>query len=325
MKCISKIRNIILLSIATALCLSGCTSRTLVREYQSQAASGVWKSQDTLSRSKGLASELCIANENVIPEDMEAMGGSAGLFDLSARETLYAFDVHEKMYPASITKIMTALVFLESYQGDYTDIVTASSNVLITESGAQVCGYKEGDQVTVDQLLHGLLIYSGNDAAIMLAEYAAGSVEEFVNRMNERAIQLGATHTHFVNPHGLSDEEHYTTAYDLYLIFQKVVQIEKFRAIINAQSYEGEYTLASGETKTVSWSSTNQFLTGERETPEGVTVIGGKTGTTKAAGNCLILYCQDSAGGDYISVVLREESKDGLYTDMTKLLGKINK
>ncbi len=325
MKCTNKlVRGIAVL--LSACVLTGCGSSNLVKDYKTNDNGSMWKAQGTKARSQGMAAELCVVNDNIIPEDLASVeAGAAGLFDLSAKEVLYASNIHQKMYPASITKIMTALVFLENYHGDFTDMVTVTDCVYINESGAQLCGYKVGDRVSVDQLLNGLLIYSGNDAANMLAEYTAGSVEEFVNRMNERAVQLGATNTHFVNPHGLNDEEHYTTAYDLYLIFQKVMQYEKFRTVINTQKYEGEYISRDGETKKVVWKSTNRFLSGDETAPEGVVVIGGKTGTTNAAGNCLILLSQNNQGTNYISVALQEPYRDTLYDDMIKLLGKINK
>lgn len=310
--------------LAAVISCSGCGSESLVREYKTADAGRTWKAEHTAQRMQGMAYDLCVTMQDVIPEGMSELKGVAGLFDITHKQVLYASNVHEKVYPASITKIMTALVFLESYQGDMSEKVTVTKNAAITESGAQVCGYKTGDQVSVEQLLNGLLIYSGNDAAMILAEYTAGSVEEFVNRMNECAVQLGATNTHFVNPHGLHDDEHYTTAYDLYLIFQRVMQYDVFREIIHKSSYEGSYELADGGTKKVSWKATNQFLSGSRKAPEGVTVVGGKTGTTNAAGACLILLTQNAAGEDYISVVLREENKDNLYSDMITLLGKIN-
>lgn len=325
MKCTSKTIRVMAACLAVCM-LTGCGSSNLVKDYKTNDNGSMWKAQNAGATARGMAEDLCVTNENIIPKDLASVeAGAAGLFDLTAEEVIYASNIHERMYPASITKIMTALVFLENYYGDFTDVVNITNCVTIHESGAQLCGYKKGDKVTVDQLLNGLLMYSGNDAANMLAEYTAGSVDEFVNLMNQRAVELGATNTHFVNPHGLNDEEHYTTVYDLYLIFNQVMKYDKFREVINATSYEGTYTAASGETKKVSWKSTNRFKSGDATAPEGVVVIGGKTGTTNAAGNCLILLSQNNQGQDYIAVALREPYRDTLYEDMIKLLGKINK
>ena len=151
----------------------------------------------------------------------------------------------------------------------------------------------------------------------------SGSVEAFAERMNEKARQLGATQTHFKNPSGLSDPEHYTTAYDLYLIFNEAMKLPKFREIIGADAYTASYTDAQGNAVSKTWKVGNWYQNGETETPEGLTVLGGKTGTTQAAGYCLIMAEQDEAGKEYISVVLKAENRQGLYKNMTNIITKI--
>ena len=247
----------------------------------------------------------------------------AGLFDLNGHNTLYAKNVHERLYPASLTKVMTALVALEN--GSVDSVLTASANVRNLESGATKCGLAEGDQMTLDQALHLLLISSANDAAVMIAEGIAGSVEAFADLMNEKALSLGATNTHFTNPHGLSDEEHYTTVYDMYLIMDAAVDYSLFNEIIGMDSYTTVYTQAGGSPKEITVSNSNYYLRGEAEVPSGITVLGGKTGTTSAAGSCLILLSRDSGSNPYISVILHAQSRDVLYTEMTDLLEEINK
>lgn len=324
MKCISKSIAIALTIVCAVGCLCGCSDAKLVMEYKSANNTTLYSTDKNTAKLSGMAANLCVASGQIIPEGMGTLQASAGLFDLTNQEVLYANNIHERMYPASITKIMTALLLFESYSGDFTDTVVASENVKITESGAQLCGFQQGDSLTIDQLLHGLLVYSGNDAAVMIAEYVAGSEEAFVEMMNQRAIKLGATNTHFTNPHGLSDENHYTTAYDLYLMFNKVMQYDKFREVIGSKSYESEYTTAAGTAKKISLETTNLFLKGEKEVPQNAVVIGGKTGTTSVAGSCLILLSQNTNGNDYISVILKAENKNSLYSEMTELLQKIN-
>ena len=114
---------------------------------------------------------------------------------------------------------MTAVVALK--YGNPDDVITATSNVNITESGAVLCGLKEGDRLTLNQALHALLMKSANDAAVAIAEHIGGSVEQFAEMMNEEARAIGATNSHFVNPHGLTADDHYVTAYDMYLISTK--------------------------------------------------------------------------------------------------------
>ena len=186
------------------------------------------------------------------------------------------------------------------------DMITVSAvSAGITESGAQLCGLKTGDNLTLDQALHALLINSANDAGMAIAEHVGGSVENFAEMMNKEAAELGATNCHFVNPHGLHDENHYVTAYDLYLIFNEAMKYEKFSEIIMMDSYSTTYTDRNGNPKTFDFKTTNLFLQGEYTPPEQITVIGGKTGTTNAAGSCLILLSKDSSGNPYISVVLQ--------------------
>lgn len=254
---------------------------------------------------------------------MAEESGAAALFDLNANEAIYARNVHEKMYPASLTKVMTALVALD--YGRLEQILTASNAVNISEPGAQLCGLVRGDTMTLDQALRIMLLNSSNDAALLIAENIGGSVEGFVEMMNEKAHELGATNTHFTNPHGLTDFDHYTTAYDLYLIFNEAIQYETFNEIIHMTSYQTVFYDKNGKEKNFNKKTTNLFLRGEKEVPGGVTVIGGKSGTTNAAGHCLILLSRDVSGAPYISVVLRAPTLDSLYEEMKDLLAEIKK
>ena len=116
------------------------------------------------------------------------------------------------------------------------------------------------------------------------------------------------------------------TAYDLYLIFNEAFKYPKFREIIEAKAYTADYTNGAGESVSKTWKCSNQFITGERDTPEGVTVLGGKTGTTKAAGYCLIIASKDDASEEnFISVVLKSDSRAHLYDNMTNIISKIVK
>lgn len=248
---------------------------------------------------------------------------AAALFGLDRKEVLYAKNIHERLHPASLTKVVTALVALENGQLDQT--LTATDAVNITESGAVLCGLKRGDTMTLDQALRILLVYSANDAAMLIAENIGGGVEHFVEMMNEKAHELGATNSHFTNPHGLTDSDHYTTAYDLYLLFNAAVQYDTFNEIIHMSGYQTVFYDKDGREKAFDKSNSNRFLQGEYQAPANVTVIGGKTGTTSAAGNCLILLSRDENGSPYISVILRAEGPDILYGRMVDLLDEIHK
>ena len=242
----------------------------------------------------------------------------AGLFDVTTGETLCAQNVYERVHPASLAKIMTALIAIEN--GDLTKTIVATANVGVRESGAQTIGLKEGDRMTLDQALHILLIYSANDVANFVAEGVAGSIERFAVLMNERARSLGATGCHFTNPHGLTDSGQYVTTYDLYLIFNAAMQYQEFREIIDTAQYASSYRRSDGTEVPVSISATNGFLTGAWAVPEGVTILGGKTGTTAAAGHCLIPYFTGRTGEEYVAVVMRTPDAATLQKEMTALL-----
>ena len=159
--------------------------------------------------------------------------------------------------------------------------------------------------------------------AVLIAEGVAGSVEEFVSLMNEEAAAIGATNCNFTNPNGLTEEGHYMTAYDLYLVFQEALQYDLFNQIIQMSSYTSTYRDRNGNEKSLDIKTSNRYLRGSYEMPTNVTVIGGKTGTTIAAGSCLILLARSSDGTPYISVILKDSSGDQLYADMTDLLSVI--
>ncbi len=142
--------------------------------------------------------------------------------------------------------------------------------------------------------------------------------------MNEEAQRLMATNTHFVNSNGLHDTEHYTTAYDLYLIFNECIKHQEFVDIINTKQYTAQITGADGSVRQSDWAQTNFYATGKAEQPAGAAVIGGKTGTTDQAGNCLILLNQAPDSSPYISIVMGADTKDLLYQDMTALINGIS-
>jgi D-alanyl-D-alanine carboxypeptidase len=303
------------------LTVTGCGSTKYDMAYQVNNSVSSYQliNSSTQETAEPFAADLCVAAEDKNNSSVDLSGvAAAALFDTKNLDTVYARNVNERVNPASLTKVMTALVALK--YGSTDQMLTASEKVIITESGAQLCGLKPGDQMTLDQALHILLLYSANDVAILIAEGVAGSVDEFVELMNEEAASIGATNCNFTNPNGLTDEDHYVTAYDLYLIFQEALQYDLFNQIIQMTSYSTVYTDADGNEKSLEMDTTNQYLKGVYEAPAGVTVIGGKTGTTNAAGHCLILLSRSSNGTPYISVIMKDGSREELYTDMTALL-----
>lgn len=228
-----------------------------------------------------------------------------------------------RMYPASTTKVMTALLALK--YGNLTDEVTVPQDSVINEVGASMAGVNPGDVLTLDQLLYGLMLPSGNDAANAIAVHIGGSVENFANMMNEEARRIGAVDTNFVNANGLSDDNHYTTAYDLYLIFNEALKDSRFINYAGCASYNVSYTAADGSQVTKNWKNGNRYITGQVAPPSGVVVEAGKTGTTLSAGSCLVICSENDKGSRYISVVLKSKNRADLYDNMSKLLMKIDK
>lgn len=267
------------------------------------------------------AKDLCVVTDESQYSASDTTSEAAGLFDISDSQVMYSKNVFERLYPASITKVMTALVAIK--YGNLTDLVTVTDDAVITEAGATLAGIHPGDQLTMEQLLYGLMLPSGNDAGAAIAVHIAGSIDAFAELMNQEAQRLGATGTHFVNPHGLNQAEHYTTAYDLYLIFNEALKQPEFRTVTGTTSYTADYTDANGNPVSTTWEGGNWYMVGQRETPEGLTVFSGKTGTTSAAGFCLIMASRDQQEKEYISVVLKAPSRPGLYDNMTNIISKI--
>ena len=309
---------------ALALVSTGCGSTKYDMAYQLNSNVSSYQLLSTTNHEtlEPFAADLCVANKDVNAAGVDLSEvGAAALFDLKNLDTLYAKNINVQVNPASLTKVMTALVAMKHTSGD--TMLTASENVLITEPGAVLCGLKPGDQMTMDQALHILLIHSANDVAVMIAEGVSDSVDDFVALMNEEAKELGATNCNFTNPNGLTEEGHYMTVYDLYLIFQEALQYDLFNQIIQMTSYNTVYTDRNGAEIALEVTNTNRYMKGTWEIPSNVTVIGGKTGTTNAAGHCLMLLSKSSDGTPYISIIMKDTSGDNLYTDMNNLLGII--
>lgn len=273
------------------------------------------------TQAEPFAKELCVITEETESQDAFVNAEAAALFSVDDARLIYQKNPFEQLHPASITKIMTALLAVK--YGSLSDTVTVGDEVVIRETGASMCNIRPGETLTMEQLLYGLMLPSGNDAGAAIAVHMGGSLEGFSDMMNEEARKLGATDTHFVNPHGLTDSTHLTTAYDLYLILNEALKYPAFRDIIHTAVYTAEYQDADGNAKHQTWKNSNKYLTGAESVPDGLHIIGGKTGTTNAAGYCLILASEDENGKEYISVVLKAGSRSDLYDNMTNIICKI--
>lgn len=313
----------ILISVGIVLLIcTGCSKESELRmTYQGEDGK---LSYDINNYMEPSVANYLSENYSVVAEEENQMKDdaitaiSSLIFNDTSKEVIFSNNVYEKIYPASTTKILTALLALK--YGDLSDEVTIKAdNAGITAYGAKLCNFKEGDVVTLGTLLNCLLVYSGNDAAVAIAEHMSGSEEAFVEWMNEEAANIGATNTHFVNSHGLHNANHYTTAYDIYLIFKECLKYDDFKKIINQTSYTANYLDKSKDSKSVVFETTNMFLLGTMDAPDGITVIGGKTGSTSYAGDCLILYSEGNDGTGYITEVFKASSKTDLYAQIVHL------
>lgn len=324
MKCISKRKKAAALLGVFVIGLTGCTPKEVVLENaydvcDTSAKYGITENGASQS-AEFFAKDLVVTeDENLgLEKTTERVAEAAGVFLTSKKEAVYKKNIFEKLYPASTTKILTAYVALKN--GNLDDVVTVSANAANQASDSSVCELKEGDKITLRDLLYGLMLRSGNDAAVAIAEHISGSSEEFVVLMNAEAKVLGATGSHFVTPNGLHDEEHYSTVYDMYLFMNAAVKNETFLEIIKSSHYTANYTDAAGNPVTKEWDSTNKYLMGTEPMPEGVTVIGGKTGTTGEAKYCLVQYNENTAKEPVISIVLKADSRDNMYLLMSEML-----
>lgn len=269
----------------------------------------------------GYAFDLASFTEDYTENYNLANAGAGLLVDINNKKVLFAQNAFEQKYPASITKIFTALIALKHCNIDETIVCTDACSKLPDD--AVKLGLRSGDTLTLDQALHLALISSYNDAAIAIACHVSGTEEEFSKLMNEEARKLGATSSNFTDASGLGGENHYTSAYDLYLIFNEFVKYPELLEIIQANEYSTTYHDKNGAELSASGKSTNQFFRGLYSLPENVTVVGGKTGTTSEAGYCLLLLVRDTYSNPYIAVILGSDSRDNLYEEMTQMLRTI--
>jgi D-alanyl-D-alanine carboxypeptidase (penicillin-binding protein 5/6) len=237
-------------------------------------------------------------------QTLNVVAQSAAVVDSYSGDFLFAKNENAKQYPASSTKILTALIVIES--GDLDHLVTV--DLADTKVEPSSLGLKPGEQYTRRQLLYGLLLKSANDVAMVLARDNAGSIPAFAEKMNLRAAQLGATSSHFVNPHGLHDPNHYTTAHDLVLIGRAAMQQPLFREIVSTIYYT--WKAPSGQI--------DQLRNHNRLLRHFAGCNGLKTGYTRIAQQVLVSSAL-RGGHEVISVVLHTD-KPGIWDDSKALL-----
>ena len=258
----------------------------------------VWLQQEIINASADSVTEPTLNSKCAI------------VIDRDSRAILYGKNENKQVPMASTTKIMTAVVLLENL-GVNNDL-TLDTKVEVCKQAAGIrgsrLGLKLGDKITINDLLYGLMLCSGNDAATQIAVSVSGSIEEFANLMNDKAQELGLQNSHFVTPHGLDEEGHYTTAYELSLIADYALNIEKFSEIVKTKKYAVNI---NGYSKIIT--NSNELL-GYLDGVNGI-----KTGFTNGAGRCLVTSVERN-GLNIITVVLGADTKKFRTKDSIKLI-----
>ena len=258
--------------------------------------------EDVLSK---LELETLVVESGTTPTNEPNLNAkSAVIYDSTTKQIIWGKNENDKRPMASTTKIMTAIVVIEN--SNMSDVVTISKKAAST--GGSRLKINAGDKITVNDLLYGLMLRSGNDAAVALAEHVSGDLVSFADLMNKKAKDLGLKNTHFITPHGLDDSQHYTTAYELALLTDYALRNETFAKIVNTKN-----TTININTGSRTINNTNELL-GYINGVNGV-----KTGFTNNAGRCLVTSCARN-NNKIITVVLGCDTKKQRTSDSINLI-----
>ena len=256
----------------------------------------------TIDVNSEISEAVSKTDDTLLPSSINSR--SCIVFDRNSHMILYGKNENSQVKMASTTKIMTAIIVIEN--GNLKDTVEVSKKAAST--GGSRLGLKAGDKITVHDLLYGLMLVSGNDAAVCLAEHVGGDIEGFANLMNKKASELSLTNTHYESPHGLDSDGHYTTAYELAVLSDYALKNETFSKIVATKNYT---VTINGYPKNLS--NTNELLGNLNG------IYGIKTGFTNGANRCLVTACKRN-DMDIICVVLGADTKKFRTQDSIKLI-----
>lgn len=319
---INKIKKVVSLLIVIVL-LSSCSGMK-VNYDNSRLLSNLYVANDS-TFADGTAKYIVVPN--ALEEQVVNNIGADGYFIASVNRFSSSFtkfhNPYKRLPMASLTKLMTALIVLENCP-DLNKEYFVSTDAVDLERDVSKANLRAGDKLSIKDLLYGLLVPSGNDAAMCLAENVFGNYDNFIIAMNNEAERIGAVNTHFANPHGLDSDYHFTTAYDIFLITKELMKYDIFSEISTVKEYKSNITQSDGTVRTETWLTTNYFVTEELLMSSNVSLEGTKTGNTTNAGNCLVLVVSEKKSGvKYISVVLNAKSKRNSYYNSNALLSSI--
>lgn len=255
-------------------------------------------------------------------DDSLILANYAVLVDLGSNQIIAQRNPDTKLFPASMSKIMTLIVALE-HLSDLDTTFTMTTDIInpLVVEGAALAGFEDGEKVTVRDLLYGCGLPSGAEATMALAVLVSGTEGDFVALMNQKAQELGLVNTHFSNCTGLHDEDHYTTATDLAMIMEYAMQNEDLKTILSTYQYTTSSTDVHPEGILLE-STTFEKMYGNEV--EGLTITAGKTGFTDEAGYCLVSYAEDGEGRGYICVAAKSQGRKGAVYDTLNIYGTID-
>ncbi|MCM1288086.1 MAG: serine hydrolase [Clostridium sp.] len=311
--------------LSAAIFIIGTVKNNIDDTYTTPQEMIIYTNEELLASSRFIGGAM---TDTVVSPDYELNAAGfdnlyyALVIDETSHEVVAAKNPHKRMYPASMTKLMTAIVVCDQLEAGIIskdDVVTLDKNYYISVPGVGTSELTYGCSITVDNLMHGLLIESNNYYALILADYIAGDVESFCNMMNDKAKSLGATNTHYMNPHGLDDPNHYSTAYDIYLIIKEAKSHSYITEIAPLSEYSYIYHDSYGEVVEKEINATNMFVGGRATLPSGYHITAWKTGTTTGAGNCLALYLANG-NQEYVVVASSKEDRKDLYNSIVELI-----
>lgn len=267
-----------------------------------------------LSVSKNVVFATSYDSTGSWPQGPSVYAESAIVMEASTGLVLYGKNINNTYYPASITKILTSLLIIENSSPG--EVVTFSHDAVFNvDLDSSRIGIDEGEQLTIQQCLYAILLESANEVTYAAAEHVAGNVSAFVEMMNERAKKIGCLNTNFANPHGLPDDNHYTSAYDMALITREALKNETFRKIFSSRTYQIPPTNKQSETRYLR--NHHKFVLNQEYHYEGI--VGGKTGYTSKAKYTLVTVAK-RGDLELICVVLKDDSSQHQYEDTIKLL-----
>lgn len=303
-----KFKKLLKLALATFFCITIPISN-IANAYERGNIN--YEKEDLTSNDKATPSDGIAAD---LPEPPYTTSAASIVMDAETGQILYENNAYDKLYPASITKVLTALVALEN--GDYDSTITMSESAVFgIEEGSCNIALDVGEKISFEAAMYAMLLESANEASLAIAEQVSGTLEQFCTTMNQRAKELGCLNTHFTNSNGLHDENHYTTAYDMALITREAIKNKKFIEITSAMSYtipatnkNSERTLNKETRMCLEWSDYYYPY-----------CIGGKTGYTDQAGGTLVTWSEKN-GMKLICVDMYTPSNAENYVNSTALL-----